>query len=426
MALVHDFYEDLRRPLYRNAIYLMADTIIMSGLGFLFWIVAVRYYSSYEVGLAAAIIPVMTMVGALSGFGFGLGLVRYLPSSGENSRAMINSCFTISSVAAIVISVMFLLGLDVWSPALQFIREDWVFTLSFVLFSVAFAIYPMMNRIFIARRDTRFVILTTSINGVKIILIVAFASFLGAFGILASWSLGMLLAVAVGILIFIPLVNPGYRPMPAMNKSVVNEMVHFSASNYAAGIVLGISSAAVPLLILNTLSAQEVAYYRIPFTIAGLLFAVMHGIAPSLFAEGSHSERELTSNTRKALKLTFVLLTPAVVLVFFFGDYILLMFGSEYSTEGLSLLRVFSISSFFVAINGIFLATRRVLKRLRAIIAIPVFNMLTTVGVGYLLLLSMGILGIGIAWIFSQGIITLGIGVYVYHTRRRQRLLPLK
>ncbi len=37
--------EYLRVPLYKNAIYLMADRVLMAGLGFLFWIVIARFYS---------------------------------------------------------------------------------------------------------------------------------------------------------------------------------------------------------------------------------------------------------------------------------------------------------------------------------------------------------------------------------------------
>ncbi len=65
----------------------------------------------------------------------------------------------------------------------------------------------------------------------------------------------------------------------------------------------------------------------------------------SLFAEGSHFERELKSNVRKALKFIFLLLIPAVILIIFFGDYLLLLFEAEYSIKGLALLQIFAVSS---------------------------------------------------------------------------------
>lgn len=417
MRFLTEFFRDLRMPLYRNAITLMLNIALMSGLGFLFWIIVARYYTPYEVGLAAAIIPLMALIGMLSRFGLDMGLVRFLPSSDENSGAMINSCFTISGVAALLISLVFLIGLDIWSPVLFFIRENLAFSVSFIVFSVVFALYPMMNQVFVARRNTKFVFAGTLISGSRILLPIIFASFFGVFGIFVSWGMAMLIALVVGILVFVPIVNPGYRPFPTVKMSQVKDMFHFSAGNYVAGVFGAIPACLLPLVIANTFEVQNVAYYYIAFTIASLLFAIVSGICLSLFAEGSHYERELGNNVRKALKLVFALLVPAIVTVVFFGKHFLLLFGSEYSSEGLVLLQILALSSIFVALNGIFLATRQVLKRLKPIIAIPVFSAFATVGMSYAFLMSMGLVGIGIAWILNQGIVSAGIGVHLLRER---------
>lgn len=421
MSVFKQFFEDLRTPLYENAIYLTLNTIFNSGIGFLFWMVAARNYTPHEVGLGAAIIPLVSLIGTLSGFGFGMGLVRFLPSSDKKSTVMINSCFTIAGIAAVLFSIVFLSGLEVWSPALLFIRDSWLLFASFVLFSVVFALIPMMRQVYVARRKAKFALAETSISGLKIFLSIAFAPFFGVFGIFASWSVAMLIAFVVGVFLFIPLVSPGYRPFPTVNKQVVNEMLHFSVGNYVA-VVLGILPTTIPpLLVLNLLSAEDVAYYRIPFTIAGLLFAVIYGIAPSLFAEGSHFEKGLAENVRKSLRFVFALLIPGIIIILFFGNYLLLLFGSEYSSEGLILLQIFAISSIFVALNRIFMATRRVLKRLKPIVAIASFNAIAVVGMSYVLLLTLGIIGIAIAWTLSHGIVSAAIGIHLVHRRGTRR-----
>ena len=413
MRFIAEFFRDLRTPLYRNAIFLMANTVVGSGIGFFFWMVVARYYTPYEVGLAAAIVSVTVFLGMLSRFGFDIGLVRFLPSSGKNSRAMINSCFTISGAAAILISFTFLMGLEIWSPALLFIRENWIFFASFILFSVVFALFPLMNQVFVARRNAKFVLAGSLISGMRVALPILFALFFGAFGIFASWSVALLFALIIGMLVFMPLVNPGYRPVPTVSKSVVNDMIHFSAGNYIAAILVAMPAAMLPLLIVNTLPAENVAYYYIAFTIAGLLFAITYAVCMSLFAEGSHFERELKSNVRKALKFIFLLLTPAVILILFFGDYLLLLFEAEYSIKGLALLQIFAVSSIFVAFNSTFIATRQVLKIIKPIIAVAAFNAFTIVALGYILLNWLGLVGIAIAWLVSQGLVSLGIGIYV-------------
>lgn len=414
------FLRDLRTPLYKNAIFLLANTAVIGGLGIIFWMVVTRYYTPYEVGLAAAIIPMITFLAMLSRFGFDMGLVRFLPSSGKNSRAMINSCLTLSGAAAILISIIFVVGLQFWSPSLLFIRENGLFLASFVTFTAVVAMFSLVNQVFVARRSTRFVLVGSLVGTSRIAFAILFATYLGTFGIFASWSLSVLLALLVGMLIFMPILDPGYRPIPTVRKNIVNDMIHFSAGNYVAGIFSTMPAALLPLLILHTLPAESVAYYYIAFTIAGLLFSIAGQVSMSLFAEGVHFERKLREIVRKAVKLIFLLLIPAVVLIILFGDYLLLLFGTQYSMEGFNLLRVFAISSIFLAFNTTFIATRRVLKRIRPIVIIPVFNALVVVGLGCVLLNWMGLIGIAIAWVVSQGLVSAAIGVHIARTIRRE------
>ncbi|MCJ2563752.1 MAG: oligosaccharide flippase family protein [Candidatus Thermoplasmatota archaeon] len=423
MSLIGEYIrrlpEYLRVPLYRNAIYLMADRVLMAGLGFLFWIVIARTYTDVEAGFAAAIIPVILFLALLSRFGFEIALVRFLPSAGKNSRSIINSCLTISGIGAILISVVFLLGLEFWAPALLFIRARWELTLSFILFTVTFALLVLMTQVFVARRKSAFVMATTLVGGVRIALLVVFAVYFGAFGVLASWGFAETLAVIIGMLLFMRIVIPGYKPIPTMRWGVVKDMVRYSAGNYVAAIFGMLPAALLPLLVLHELPTENVAYYYIAYTISSLLFAITGAVCMSLFAEGSHFEREWRGNVNKALKLIFLLQVPGVLFVMFFGGYLLLLFGGDYSSEGFVLLQVFSIASIFMAFNGVFLATRRVLKRMWPIIAIPAFNAFVIVSLAHLLLGPMGLVGTSIAWALSHGLVSLGIGVYyvVLHLR---------
>ncbi|MFQ5910465.1 MAG: oligosaccharide flippase family protein [Thermoplasmata archaeon] len=416
MSLIGDYIrrlpDYLRVPLYKNAIFLMADRVVMSALGFFFWMVIAWFYAPEEAGFAAAVIPVIGFLALSSRFGFDIALVRFLPSSGENSRAMINSCFTISGIAAILISSVFLMGLDIWAPALKFVRARWEFLVAFILFTVVFTLLVLMTQVFVARRNAKFVLATTLLGGSRIFLPILFVSSFGAFGVFASWGFAEAIAVLIGMLVLMRLVNPGYRPIPTLRWGVVKDMMHFSAGNYVAAILAMLPAAMLPLLVLHSLPPENVAYYYIAFTISGLLFAITGAVCMSLFAEGSHYERELKSNVRKALKLIFLLLVPGVVFIMLFGGHLLLLFGGDYSAKGFILLQVFAIASIFMAFNGVFLATRRVLKRLKPIIAIPAFNAFAIVGLANVLLPSMGLVGVAVAWAVSQSLVSLGIGIY--------------
>lgn len=86
-----------KMPLYYNALYLIVGNLMGALLGFVFWVVAARFYPTEVVGVASAAIAALGMLGTLSHMGFGLGLIRFLPGSGNRASAMINSCLTIAT-----------------------------------------------------------------------------------------------------------------------------------------------------------------------------------------------------------------------------------------------------------------------------------------------------------------------------------------
>ena len=68
----------LSDPLFKNAYFLMFSSLTSAGSGF-FWVIAARFYSTANIGLASAIISAMGLISMLSLLGFDISLVRFLP-----------------------------------------------------------------------------------------------------------------------------------------------------------------------------------------------------------------------------------------------------------------------------------------------------------------------------------------------------------
>ena len=68
--------------MYRDAYALMLNTIVNSGLGLLYWIVAARTSSPEVVGRGNALISLMLLVSVLTQVDFGQALIRFLPRAG--------------------------------------------------------------------------------------------------------------------------------------------------------------------------------------------------------------------------------------------------------------------------------------------------------------------------------------------------------
>ena len=413
----------LGTSLYSNAFYLIADTVTVSLLGFAFWALVARLYTAAEVGVASATVAATILLARLSGLGFGYGLIRFLPGAGERASPLINSCFTIAGLTSLVAALIFIAGLNLWSPALLYIRYPG-FSIFFVLLTVAFTLFLLIDQAFIARRRTKFVLFKNATAGmVRILVVVALAAFLGAFGIFASWGLAIFAALAVALFWFLPRVQQGYTPFPIVSREAVSDMFRFSLGNYVAELLWFAPLMLFPLMVVNNLGAEINAYFYIAWAISQMLFAIPMAVSYSLFAEGSYDEHLLRSNTLKSVKLCLLLLVPVIAILLALSDKLLLVFGSSYSENGAALLRVLAISTIPVGINYIGLSVMRVKKNTKGVMLVSASIACLALGSGYILMTNVGLFGIGVAWIATQTLVAIIVALFLL--RRHHHLVSV-
>lgn len=393
--------------LYRNSIYLMLSTAIMAFFGFFFWIINARLYTPEQVGIATTLISVMGLIAGFSNLGLNVGLVRFLPTS-ENKNELINSSFLISSLIALVLSVIFLLGLHVFSPRLLFLRENTIYAISFVLFVVALANNIIVEALFVAYRSAKYTLVKNSVLSLtKLFLTLALIAF-SAFGIFTAVGLANIIALTLAVFILIKLFN--FRVAYKHNLNEIKKISSYSFGNYIAGFFGSLPVMALPLIIIDKIGAAEAGYFYIALMIANFLFIIPGSITQSLFAEGSHRESEMREHIKKSVKITALLLLPAILITIFFGNYILLAFGKSYSEEAFRLLQLMAISGIFVAINSICGTVLRVRNRVKDLIGVGVFSALSILLLSFLFI-KMQLLGIGWAWIIGQATVAI---IYVF------------
>lgn len=397
--------EHIRSPLYRNSFFLMANTVVTSGLGFFFWMVVARFYTEAEVGWGSAIISAMSLLVLLSIPGFNAALIRFLPKA-EKPQVMINSCLTLSGIIALALAAIFVAGLDIWSPALGFIKENIIFSVAFVFFVLVQTLAGVIISVFIASRRADFVLSNNTIFSLlKIPLPILLFLFFHAFGIAASWGIAAAVALAVSLFLFVPRVQQQYKPVPGLNLGVIGSMWRYSAGSYLGHLFEAAPALVLPVMVVNLLGAAQNAYFYVAWMIAALLFAIPTAVSQSLFAEGAHFEDKLWVNVGKSLKFVFLLLVPAVILVLLLGKWLLLLFGEGYSVNGLLLLRILCISSLFFGINRIYTSTLRVEDRIRELVLIFGFVTAGTLLGSYFIMPETGMAGIGYIWLAAQGIV---------------------
>ena len=324
--------------------------------GFVFWILVARFYPVSEVGYGSTLLSAMALLAFIGTLGFGFGIIRYLPAS-DNKARLLNSSFTLSALATMGASLIFLIGLSWWSPKLIFMRQNPIFFAAFVVFTTASALHSMVQQTFVAFRRTGFTLFQGTIFGtLRLVLVVVLASFFGAFGIFAASGLAFTVSLVICLLIFIPLILPRYRPLPSFRRRAGNEIITFSLADYAGEGLWSLPSWILPIMVLNILGAEANAYFYMPWAMASLLLALSLAISFSLFAEGSYETRNVSRDLKNGFKLIVLLLVPTAAILAIFGDKILLIFGGEYSAAGTQLLLLFTLAAFPVSFNLLYLS----------------------------------------------------------------------
>lgn len=410
-----------RTPLYSNAIYLMIARVGTPLLGFAFWVIVARLYSPEDVGLASATIAAMMLLTAFSHLGLGYGLIRFLPHSGKSANSMINTCFTICTLTSIAVALTFIAGLSFWAPALLFLRQNPVHLIAFVIFVIASTLSILTDQIFMAQRRANLTLARSLIFGLlRLPMLILLAGFFHSFGIFASWGISLGIALLLSILVLLPRARPGYQPILAVTREAVDELLHFSLANYIGILLWSAPLLVLPIMVVNLLGPELNAYFYIAFAIGGVLFSIPFAGSTSLFVEGSYTEERLDINLWRSLRMVFVILVPAVILVLAFADKLLLVFGTLYAENASTLLRILAVSALPLAINIIYLGLKMVEKKLRVIVVMTAFVAVVSLGLSFLLLPRIGINGAGVAWIISHGI--LASVIVISFLKRRQSL----
>jgi O-antigen/teichoic acid export membrane protein len=398
----------LRIPLYNNALFLLATYSTSAILGLVFWAIVARIYSTEEMGLGSALISVAGFLCFIASLGLGETLIRFLPDNRKTRYQLVNYSLTLSGLAAVFIAMVFVIGIPLWSPALHFVLDDFLFLFAIVFFVMAATIYNQVGVIYIALRSSRFLFFQNLIaNVLRLILVVVLANFVTVLGIFSSWGIATMIAAAVAVCYFLPGLQSGYRPAPTLRSHMTSEIRHFSFANYISNGLWNLPTWLLPLIVVNRLGSQANAYFFASWAISGLLFAIPGTISTSLFAEGSNQNGSLAKHVRRSLKLISFFLIPAAVFVALLGGRLLFLFGEGYSKEATNLLLVLVFSTFPLSINAVYLGIARVRKNLRQIIVITFAIAFIDLVLSYFLIPHLGLMGIAAAWLLSQSVCAL-------------------
>ena len=388
--------------LYRNSFFMAFSSIFNSGCGFFFWMIAARLYTVEQVGLATVLISVLGLVILFSRLGFDSSMIRFFCL--EDRGRIIGTSLIITTAACILAGLICILLADLFAPAMFFLREPG-YALAFLLIAAANSVAGVTGNAFIADRKADHYFMQNLFQAFRILALLPLA-FLGVFGIFGSAGLGYLAASCFGLMTLQRSIGGAIRPH--MDLEFISRSFKFSSWNYLSSILSVAPTMIVPLMVVNMLGEVEAARYYIAFAIGNLVLIIPGAFGTSLFIEGSHGAG-LKKSALRAGGASLMLMAPAALVIFLFGDSLLGLLGVEY-LQAFDLLKIFVLSSIPVAVYSLFIPIQNVRMRVESIVLLNLLRCLLLLVMSYVLMMRYGILGAGYAWLMTYAVLGLIIG----------------
>ena len=410
-----------------NSLFLMMNTGLMAGTGFLFWIVMTHLFTTKEVGTGTALISEASLIALLALLGLNMGMNRFLPTA-RNRDALISSGIALVAAAGALGAIIFILLTPLIAPSLAFVSKNLLLTIGFAGATGAIAVNTLTDNIFIALRKAKYTVLVDGVIGgfgkVALAFVVAGA---GAYGLFLASSIALVLASTASLLlIFIVMrVRVDLRaPLRALKP-----LLRFSAANYVASIINLLCAGANSLILLDRLGATSAGYYFVVLQMTSIVYTAGNALEQTFLTEGSQAGADIPQLRRRALRLLVLFFVVSAAFMIGIGRWLLLAFGHHgaYYQHGYTIFIILVLAAGPLSLSTWFQTILRLAGKLRAIVVVTsIWAVLTCVGVWFGS--SFGLTGAACGWVGASLIGLLISGVATLERRAEigspRRLFP--
>ena len=385
-------------PLYRNGYALVANTVVTSGLGALYWVVAARSFSAEAVGINAAALSAMVLIANLSQLNLANALNRFVPDAGGRTGWLIYGAYAVATPLAAVVSIVFLIGQPSWAPGLDILRSSPLAIVGFVLATMGWTVFVLQDAALTGLRRATWIPPENAVYSLaKIGLLLGFAVSAPSLGIFASATLPLLFVIVpINILIY--------------RRAVPHHVgARFAAADFFASLSWRVTVGLMPVLVLSLAGAEANAYFFLASTIAYTLFLIGKNTGMSLITEAALAPHKLQSFSRKVLIQTSGIVIPAAAALVAFAPVVLRIFGPDYAREGSTVLRLLVLSAIPHTVISLNVSILRAERRMGTLAVLQGAMAILVIVLSVVLLPILGINGVGWAWLATTTVVAVAV-----------------
>lgn len=346
---------------------LVSTYVITGGLGLLFWAIAARRLSIAEVGVAGAAIALMSLLGGLGSLGLGALLIQKIPQTPQpHRRVLVRSSLALAAATSFVLTLLVATGVAHLSdaPALRSLTDS-PLKIGMLAAGTALATVGMIldQAVLVLGVGTLQMKRNTVASVAKIVALFAMPSALGGMAVFAAWTIG----IALSLLVIVHGTRGGRALEEPTNKlvdlAVIRQHARAVAGNYALSTMLIIPLQMLPIICSVVLSQRDNGLFTATLRISEICFVLPYSLSIGLFAASAGSPRSVLRQMRVTLPMALAICGAAAIVAFFGAPLLLSLFGSAYSAEAATILRLVVLASIGFAVKDHFVAFKRVQER---------------------------------------------------------------
>jgi O-antigen/teichoic acid export membrane protein len=350
-----------------NAGALVGTDAVSLALGFVYWWFAARQFPPEIVGLAAAAISVMMLLGGISILGLGTLLMGELPRQPGKEGSLISAALMVVGGVGGGVGIMFALVAPFVSANFQVLRASGkdvvLFAIGVSLFAIASvvddAVVGLLQSMLLLWRNALFVVAKL----VALFVVSLWLSHATGLTIYATWVIGNALSL-VALAGFVVL-KRGWSVRSCLPQwGLLRKLGPVALQHYITNLILQAPNLLLPVLVTALLSASANAWFYVSWMVASCAISVTYALTLILYAMSSAEPAALAHKMRSTLSLALVTCMLANCLLLFGTKQILGLFGHTYVEQATWSLHILGLGAFPFIIKSHYIAACRVQGRL--------------------------------------------------------------
>jgi O-antigen/teichoic acid export membrane protein len=352
------------RTLLVNAGSLIGTSLITSLLGVGFWLVATHSFDRDAVGIAAAAVSAMTLLGFLATIGMGTLLMGELPRLQSDRHSLINAALATTSSVGVVLGLAFGLTVPLFTSNLEALSESWLSAVGFALGVGLTALAFVLDQSLIGLLRGGLQLWRNLVFAVvKLLLLIPVAvlvSDAGPVWIYSVWAAGIAASMVVLGRLYKKRAGDSLRP----NFARLSELRRSAVTHHAFNLALRIPDLALPIVVILVLSATANASFFVAWMIVGFMFVVPLSLSTVLYAIGSADSDRLAERFRFTVRVSLAFGVLGNIVLVPAANPLLSIFGSDYAAGATTTLHILALGVFAETVRTHYVAIHRVERRI--------------------------------------------------------------